>query len=310
MIPHIVFANGVDGYFPGPARWALHRPGRHAPAARRHPGSPSRRCTRSPSQRILDHSRRHGRTTRAVAEEFLDRRWADLVRWHRWLAQARDLDGTRPDHAATTAGSPAWTTRRAGTRRTRMSVAGDMPPYPPRGQRRRHRRLSAARDREYDRYMWLVEEMKSAGYDDELLAEDDELRGRGRVRQRRSSRWRATCSPTIGEDHSRPHADVRELRGWADRFRTGVVATTDARCGAARDFDLRSGRWIATETIAMFAPLLCGGLPARRSARCSGCSRARDSAATPICGTRCRRRPRRCRGTSGPASTGVGRCGR
>ncbi len=23
MIPHIVFANGVDGYFPGPARWAL-----------------------------------------------------------------------------------------------------------------------------------------------------------------------------------------------------------------------------------------------------------------------------------------------
>ncbi|PQP53477.1 MGH1-like glycoside hydrolase domain-containing protein, partial [Mycolicibacterium austroafricanum] len=22
MIPHIVFANGVDGYFPGPARWA------------------------------------------------------------------------------------------------------------------------------------------------------------------------------------------------------------------------------------------------------------------------------------------------
>src|ERR1700754_1949118 len=21
MIPHIVFANGVDGYFPGPARW-------------------------------------------------------------------------------------------------------------------------------------------------------------------------------------------------------------------------------------------------------------------------------------------------
>ena len=41
-------------------------------------------------QRILDHARTRGRSTRSVAEAFLDRRWPDLVRWHRWLAECRD----------------------------------------------------------------------------------------------------------------------------------------------------------------------------------------------------------------------------
>ena len=64
-------------------------------------------------QRILDHARSRGRSTRAVAEAFLDRRWDDLVRWHRWLAEARDQNGAAASRC-TTAGSPAWTTRRAG----------------------------------------------------------------------------------------------------------------------------------------------------------------------------------------------------
>lgn len=31
MIPHIVFANGVDGYFPGPTRWDVNALAAHAP---------------------------------------------------------------------------------------------------------------------------------------------------------------------------------------------------------------------------------------------------------------------------------------
>ena len=65
----------------------------------------------------------------------------------------------------------------------------------------------------------------------------------------------------IGEDYKRPHADVRDLYAWADRFRAGVIEMTDERTGAARDYDVRAGRVIATETVAQFAPLLCGGLP-------------------------------------------------
>ena len=36
----------------------------------------------------------------------------------------------------------------------------------------------------------------------------------------------------IGEDYRMPNADVRELYEWADYFRAGVIATTDARTGA------------------------------------------------------------------------------
>ena len=61
--------------------------------------------------------------------------------------------------------------------------------------------------------------------------------------------------------YKRPHADVRDLYAWADRFRSGVIETADQRTGAARDYDVRADRWIATETVAQFAPLLCGGLP-------------------------------------------------
>ena len=43
---------------------------------------------------------------------------------------------------------------------------------------------------------------------------------------------------------------------WAERFRRGVVETTAERTGAARDFDVRADRWIATETAAQFAELL------------------------------------------------------
>jgi hypothetical protein len=112
---------------------------------------------------------------------------------------------------------------------------------------------------EYDRYLWLLEEMKSVRYDDDALADKMSFAVEDVFV---SAIFALACDvlAVIGEEHSRPNADVRELHYWADHFRRGVVATTDERSGAARDFDVRSGRWIGTDTIAMFAPLLCGGL--------------------------------------------------
>ena len=79
-------------------------------------------------------------------------------------------------------------------------------------------------DVEYDRYMWLVEEMKSVNYDDQLLpkvmsfAVEDVFV---------SAILSVACTvlAEIGEDYKRPHADVRDLYAWAERFRRGVVET-------------------------------------------------------------------------------------
>ena len=168
MIPHIVFANGVDGYFPGPARWATSALAANAPRNRHTSGITQPPVHAIAVQRILDHARTRGRSTRAVAESFLDRRWDDLVRWHRWLAEARDPKS----HGRVTLyhgwesgmdNSPRWDSAYANV------VPGSVPEY----QREDNKIITDATQRpsdvEYDRYLWLLEEMKSARYDDELL---------------------------------------------------------------------------------------------------------------------------------------------
>src|SRR5690606_10252441 len=226
-IPHIVFANGVDGYFPGPARWECRTLAAHAPD-----GPDTSGITQPPVhaiavQRILDHSRRHGRSTRAVAEEFLNRRWPDLVRWHRWLATARDPkeNGRITLYHGWESGmdnSPRW------DRAYSNVVPEDLPAY------RREDVLiiddptQRPSDREYDRYLWLVEQMRRAGYDDYQLTSTMSFAVEDVFV---SAIFAMACEvlAQIGEEYHQPHADVRELYGWAKRFRAGVVASADPR---------------------------------------------------------------------------------
>lgn len=258
MIPHIVFAPGVDGYFPGPDRWACSELAANAPTGRQTSGITQPPVHAIAVQRILDRARVRGRTTRAEAEAFLDRRWADLVRWHRWLAHARDphQHGRVTIYHGWESGmdnSPRWDSAYANV------IAEAVPAY-----QRADRDVitdpsQRPSDGEYDRYLWLLEEMKSVGYDDDRLpavmsfAVEDVFF---------SAIFAVACDvlANIGEDYKRPHADVRDLYSWARRFREGVVDSADRRSGAARDYDVRARSWIATETAAQFAPLLCGGL--------------------------------------------------
>ena len=258
MIPHIVFAVGVDGYFPGPDRWDCERLAANAPQGRHTSGITQPPVHAIAVQRILDRARARGRSTRSVAEAFLDRRWDDLVRWHRWLAEARDPEqvGRITLYHGWESGmdnSPRWNSPYANI------VAGHVPHY----QRADTEIITDASQRpsdgEYDRYLWLVEEMKSVGYDDAMLPKVMSFAVQDVFV---SAIFAVACDvlANIGEDHKRPNADVRDLYSWAQRFRNGVVQTTDQRSGAAKDFDIRTGSWIATDTVAQFAPLLCGGL--------------------------------------------------
>ncbi len=259
MIPHIVFAGGVDGYFPGPDRWACSELAAHAPEGRQTSGITQPPVHAIAVQRILERSRVRGRTTHAVAEAFLDRRWSDLVRWHRWLAEARDPGG----HGLITLyhgwesgmdNSPRWDSSYANV------IPGNVPKY-----RRADREIvtdpsQRPSDGEYDRYLWLLEEMKVVRYDDERLTTATSFAVQDVFF---SAILAVACDVLagIGEDYKKPTADVRDLYSWAQRFRTGVAATADQRTGAARDYDLRARAWVRTDTAAQFAPLLCGGLP-------------------------------------------------
>lgn len=259
MIPHIVFAGGVDGYFPGPDRWACSSLAAAAPAGHRTSGITQPPVHAIAVQRILERSRGRGRTTHAVAEAFLGRRWSDLVRWHRWLAEARDPGG----HGLVTLyhgwesgmdNSPRWDSAYANV------VPGGVPHY-----QRADRAIvtdpsQRPTDGEYDRYLWLLEEMKAVRYDDDRLTSAMSFAVQDVFF---SAIFAVACDVLagIGEDYKKPTADVRDLYSWAERFRAGVAGTADQRTGAARDYDLRARAWVRTETAAQFAPLLCGGLP-------------------------------------------------
>lgn len=148
--------------------------------------------------------------------------------------------------------SPRW-----DTAYSRVLVGEDLPPY----ERRDRKHVRDARERpsteDYDRYLWLVEELKRANYD------DDQIRRSGSFLMAdvlMSSIFAAAndALARLGQRLGAP--EVEELTGYATRFRRGVVASIDAGLGLATDIDLRTGEPVLARTIAGFAPLVSGGL--------------------------------------------------
>lgn len=262
MIPHIVFATGAAGYFPGPARWACSELAAQASRTRQTSGITQPPVHAIAVRRILDRAARGGRSTRQIAEGFLHRRWDNLMHWHRWLAETRDRHGRGRITLY-----HGWESGMDNSPRWDSAYANVIPGAVPRYQREDSGVITDATQRpsdiEYDRYLWLLEEMKAARYDDALLpkvmsfAVEDVFA---------SAILSVACTvlAEIGEEHNKPNADIDDLHIWARRFRTGVLQTTDEYTGAARDYDIHAQRWITTETMAQFAPLLCGGLPHNR----------------------------------------------
>ena len=153
-------------------------------------------------------------------------------------------------------------------------------------------------DLEYDRYIWLVEQMKRANYDDEILS--DVMVSRSRTyssvhilavacdvsRHRRRSRQTAVrCSrtPRLGQSlpvrcRFRDQRTQRCSKGFRCPRRRGSTprpSPASRRCCAA-------------------------ACPANANAPSCGCSRARISAVTLICGSPYRRPPRRSPGLPRP----------
>jgi hypothetical protein len=189
--------------------------------------------------------------------------WAALVypkllAWHRFLARYRIDAGSGlitlfHGWESGMDNSPRWDQPYGDVR-----PGPDLPTYT--RQDSAHVADTAQRptDAEYDRYLWLIEEAKRAGYDP--------------VRQRQTSSFQvgdvlftAICAAACDElavlarRLGRP--DVAELRGYAAAARAAVLAHR-GQDGLAADLDVRTGKQLPAETVAGFAPLIAGGLPA------------------------------------------------
>lgn len=263
MIPHIVFTSAT-GYFPGPDRWGTDA----APQRPRHvrtSGICQPPVHAIAIRRIVDVARRTSRVDAALAEGFAARVWQRLYRWHRWIIRYRIVDAS--GLVAIVHGwesgmdnSPRW-----DEPYSRVVPGTNLPPYARLDVLRVDDPAERPSDDDYDRYLWLIEQLRGVNYEPEAVVNTSDFL----VADTFATALFALASDVLaelGEELACDRDQVAELRQWAARARRAVALSCRPDTGMAADRDIRYGNWIATPTLAGFSPLLCGGAGDRAEA--------------------------------------------
>lgn len=246
-LPHIVFNPQAGDYFPGPDRWATAELASAAPRSPRTSGLVQPPVHAIAAWRLC-----------SLQDDSLRQRLAPLylrlVAWHRYLATARDPDGSgllsiyHPWESGTD-NSPRW-----DEPLSRVEV-GDLPPYKRHDLRHVDDPSERPTQAEYDRYLWLVESLKALRYDDAaahlshpFLVKDVLMTA---IFARASD---ALCR--VAQWLGRPEAEVQAIDEWARRSSRAVEAAWDPEERLALDVDLRAGHLVRVHTCAGLAPVL------------------------------------------------------
>jgi hypothetical protein len=257
MLPGIVFDPRATGYFPGPDRWATAEHTDDAPREPRTSGLCQPPVHALAVERICAIAAKRGGASEVAATQWLPRAYTRLLAWHRYLADRRDPTGSGlltiyHGWESGMDNSPRW-----DAVYNRVHVGSDLPAYERRDTAAVEDASQRPTDAEYDRYLWIIEELKRAHYNDaaiqataSFLAADVFM-----------SAVFAAANEALARLARRLGArEESELRSYAERFRRGVVASVDPVSGLALDSDRRTSERLTVHTLAGFAPLVCGGL--------------------------------------------------
>jgi hypothetical protein len=262
-VPHIVFNPEAppDSYFPGADHWACAAASPDAPSS-----PPYTSCLCQPpvhaiaALRILESA--VDEVERAEARAFLPEIYPQLLAWHRYLATARDPEGSglvtifHPWESGTD-NSPRWDDALAAVE------VGDLSPYPRRDLRHVGDPTQRPTAADYDRYLWLVSLIKRAACDDEAIYKTHPFL----MKDVLFSAILVAANEALLEIASvvgAPEGDRGLIAGWARRGREGLDACWDADLRLYLDYNVRIGLPIRARTIAGFAPLISGGLSEER----------------------------------------------
>jgi hypothetical protein len=256
-IPHIVFNPDAppESYFPGPEHWAS---AADAPDAPTGPATTSGLC--QPPVHALA-ALRILRIAEARDEgvpetgAFLREIYPKLLAWHRYLATARDPEGSglvtiyHPWESGTD-NSPRWTPALE-----RVEV-GEIPHY---------ERLDLGHvdpserptGYEYDRFIWLVDAIKGTGCDEDMLYAECPFMAKDVLASAILVRANEALLE-ISHIADAPEADRARIGAWIEHGHKGLEERWDPDLGLCTDFDLRAGEPLASRTVAGFAPLIAG----------------------------------------------------
>ncbi|GAB3272143.1 hypothetical protein GCM10027449_08460 [Sinomonas notoginsengisoli] len=258
MIPHIVFSSAA-GYFPGVDRW---RTEGASP-----PGVKSSGICQPPVhatllRRIVERATARGGDVAALAADFAHQSLPKWIRWHGWLRNARAGDGSGLVTIYHGWESGMDNSPRFDGPYSRVHP-GDLEPFVRTDTRIVEDVSQRPSDEEYARYLWLVQQMADARFDDARLPDVVDFQ----VKDVFMSAALAAANEdlaVLAERHGHG-GEAARLREWAAEFREGVDGTVDPATGLARDRDVLTGEWIGLPTIAGFAPLISSADPEMRA---------------------------------------------
>lgn len=258
MVPHIVFDPTDPGYFPGPDRWACAELTADAPSELRTSGICQPPVHALAVERILDRAVHRGGDDARHVGAWAVNIYPKLLAWHRYLVDRRDPAGTgllRICHGWESGmdNSPRW-----DECYSRVVVGADLPAYERLDTVVVPRQSQRPRAQEYDRYVWLIEELKRVGYDEERYFAGGSFQATDVFMSAIFAAANDSLARLAGA-LERPQ-EVNELRRYADTYRRGVMSSVDPHTFLAADRNLLTGELGSVPTCAGFAPLVCGGL--------------------------------------------------
>ena len=262
-VPHIVFNPEAppDSYFPGAEHWACAAASPDAPHS-----PPYTSCLCQPPMHAIAALRLRQNVAdegeRVEASAFLREIYPKLLAWHRYLATARDPEGSglvtifHPWESGTD-NSPRWDYSLAAVE------VGDLSSYPRRDLHHVGDPAERPTDADYDRYLWLVKLIKSASCNDTAIYETHPFLMKDVLFSAilvAANEALLEIAGVVGA----PDEDREIIAGWARRGREGLDARWDADLRLYLDYDVCAGRPVRTRTFAGFAPLISGGLTKQR----------------------------------------------
>ena len=250
MVPHIVFRAGPgEPYFPGPEWWDCAISESTPPLPIQTTGICQPPVHAIALQRIWQLTPQE---QRPEIRERVQALYPRLVKWHRYLATQRDPEASglvtvyHPWEG--TDNSPRWD-------RTLARIAAAKPrPYTRVDTGRVADPSQRPTDWDYDRYIWLVGQLRKYRYDDSQIYRQYPFL----IKDVFFSAVLVAANAALldlADVAGASDADRRLLARWRDRGRDGLTRRFDAESGLCFDYDVRGWEEIRLRTFAGFAPL-------------------------------------------------------
>ena len=263
-VPHIVFNPEAPpkSYFPDAERWNSQGLSEHAPAGPRTSGLCQPPVHALAVRRIWETAQDKDERGIEAAKTFLVGNYPRLFSWHRYLATARDPEGSglvtiyHPWESGTD-NSPRW-----DVPLSRIAI-GEVPSYTRYDVQHVADASHRPTDEEYDCFLWLLELLKRARYEEvDIYGSHPFL-----VKDVLFSAILVAANEAlleIGEVVGAPAEERAQVEAWIARGREGLEEQWDPALGLCVDRDVLTGESLRVRTVAGFAPLISGGLGGKR----------------------------------------------